>query len=479
MTRPPGMNSRFFSILVLLTVSAFAETAGRHFYVDPVLGKESADGLAATATGADGPVKTIARGLKFAQPGDTVHLAKATYRESAVFFNRQGEPDRPITLDGHGATLDGSEPLDPAQWQETAPGLFQCSDLLRHDDAVIQRWFFLQDGQPNHMGRTSKGARVPLKPVADLQPGEWTYVKDPASVPGDKHGDRGTFFIKLAPGQKLADAHLAAPLRSAGVQFSGTNQWLVIRNLTATHVYNDGFNIHGHCAHCVFENIRAIECGDDGISAHEDCQYRVDGFTSIGNSTGICDTGASVTDYHRVFIRDCLGVDLFFLDTGRHSITDAIVHSSAIHALNVSGSADAPTPCSLRLENVFISRLKTPETARLSKNSRLEASHVSFVNLSIQAPAGELRLTDSVIMEAEIVLGTDLKWQANHNRYAVHSIKVGARTYQPTEFSAYQTETTQDAASEWERTSMEKNGFPGGTGDRGASSTLLDQLPLE
>ena len=65
-------------------------------------------------------------------------------------------------------------------------------DLLRLDDAVISRWFFLWDGKMNHMGRTSKGKSAPLKKPAELQAGEWTYVKD-----------EDAFYLRLAPGQAL------------------------------------------------------------------------------------------------------------------------------------------------------------------------------------------------------------------------------------------------------------------------------------
>jgi len=129
------------------------------YYVDPAVGDDHANGLAAKAGGTNGPVKTIARAVKAAQPGDTVHLATAVFKESAVFHNRAGEPGKPITLDGHGATLDGSDALNPADWPEVSPGLFRNDNLLRLDDAVLQRWFFLWDGKMNHMGRTSKGLR--------------------------------------------------------------------------------------------------------------------------------------------------------------------------------------------------------------------------------------------------------------------------------------------------------------------------------
>src|SRR5437867_2250604 len=131
--------------LAFFTHADFARA--RDFYVDPSAGADKANGLAARPSGADGPVKTIARGIKLAGPGDTVHLAPVTFKEPAVFHNREGELGRPITLDGHGATLDGSEPLNPADWREAAPGLFRNDNLLRLDDAAIQRWFFLFDGR--------------------------------------------------------------------------------------------------------------------------------------------------------------------------------------------------------------------------------------------------------------------------------------------------------------------------------------------
>ncbi|MCB1245610.1 MAG: hypothetical protein KDN04_23060, partial [Verrucomicrobiae bacterium] len=129
----------------------------------------------------------------------------------------------------------------------------------------------------------------------------------------------------------------------------------MIRNLTATHPYNDGFNIHGDCRDVLFKNIRAIECGDDGISAHESAQYHVEGLVSIGNSTGICDTGTARTSYRKVFIADCVGFDLYFLDEGRYAVTDALVLSSAQNPFSVSGRAGGD--CRLMLGNVHLKRL--------------------------------------------------------------------------------------------------------------------------
>ena len=350
-------------------------------------------------------VKTIAAAIKLAQPGDTIHLQPIVYRDYAGFYGKMGEPGKPITLDGHGATLEGSDPLDPRKWNEMSPGLFEAKDLLpRLDDAIIMRWFFLWDGKMNHMGRTSKGKKAPFMRPQDLKPGEWTFVRDPAR---DKAGSTqifGAFFIRLADGQKLADARIFIPVRSAGVQFSGVNAHLVIRNLTATHPYNDGFNIHGDCRDIVFENIRAIECGDDGISAHDSAEYHVDGLVSVGNSTGITDTGTAKTTYRHVFLADNLAFDLYFLNDGRYAISDAVVLSSSEHALHVVGGKNQRSE--LRLDNVLIRRTGLAGAAFVSQDATLFAHRFTIEGDKLKADgkleydgtaAGRQELIESVV----------------------------------------------------------------------------------
>lgn len=326
---------------------------------------------------------SIAQAIRVAQPGDTIHLEPRVYHEYAGFQARKGEPGRPITLDGHGATLDGSEPLDPAQWREMAPDLYVADNLLPSlSDSVLGRWYFLFDGQMQRMGRTSKGRKAAFKAPAELQPGEWTFVRDPAREDPASKRVYGRFFIRLAPGQALAQAGIRLPVRVAGVQLSGDNAHLVIRNLTATHVYNDGFNIHGDCREVVFENIRAIECGDDGISAHESAQYRVDGLVSIGNSTGITDIGTAQTSYRNVFLARNVGYDLYFLDEGRYSVSKALIHSSAQNPLVITGRSGSG--CRVVLEQVHLKRLVEPRLGVVAQNAILEARHCTFEGLELQ-----------------------------------------------------------------------------------------------
>ena len=350
--------------------------------------------------GRDAP--SIAHAIKAAGPGDTIHLEPKVYHDYAGFYEKHGQPGKPIVLDGHGATLDGSAPLNPELWQEVEPGLFKAEKLLpRFDDAMLMRWFFVVDGKMQFMGRTSKGTKPPLKAVAELHPGEWTFVEQSTTPAPNSRILTGAFFLKLVPGTPLAQANIRIPVRSAGVQFGGKNSHLVIRNITATRPYNDGFNIHGDCHDVVFENIAAIDCGDDGISAHGTAKYRVDGFVSIGNSTGICDTGHAETSYHRVFISRCIGYDLFFLDHGRYRLSHAIIHSSAQNPFSVVGREDSS--CELALENIVFRRNGSPKAGYISATARVTGERVSLQNfeftnrgtLSITGQADERAILES------------------------------------------------------------------------------------
>ena len=328
-------------------------------------------------------VKTIAAAIKLAQPGDTVHLQPIIYHDFAGFFAKQGEPGKPVTLDGHGATIECADPLDPEKWKEVAPGVFANDNLLRLDDAVLMRWFFLWNGKMNHMNRTSKGHKAPFKKLEELQPGEWTFIEDKSREKPPSKQIFGTFYVKIPAGQKLADAHICAPMRSAGVQLSGANAHLVIKNITSTHPYNDGFNIHGDCRDVVFENIRAIECGDDGISAHEAAEYRVDGLVSIGNSTGIADTVKAHTSYNHVFIAGIHAIDLLFIMDGTYKVENAVILSSSEHPLTLgAGTGEHGT---LQLTNVLIRRLGKPVPLQVQKDATLHAQRLTVENTDVSA----------------------------------------------------------------------------------------------
>ena len=426
---------------------------GKELRVDPAGGDD---------TSAAGPFKTIARAIKLAAPGDTIHLAPAHYRECAVFVNKSGEPGRPITLDGHGATLDGAEPLKPGDWETVSPGLYRNRSLLRVDPAVLMRWFFVFDGRMNHMGRTSKGPSKPLKKPEELAPGEWTYVPDEPLVrkseggkPWDARKLAGAFYIKIDPEKTLADYRIEAPVRQNGVSLSGRCEHLEIRNVISTHVHNDGFNIHGYTRDIYFKNIKAVDCGDDGVSAHDDCQIRVNGLVSVGNSTGACDIGNSVTHYNRVFIKGCLGYDFFMLGSNAHSLSNSVIESSAARCVVIETErAGSNTVCTVAMDNVLIHRVAGTNDFRVGKGAVFNGRRLTLAGLNFLAADGSTGLHNSVVAGApqpEINIRKGARWQADGNLYDAHFIRLDQTFYSAKTFADYQRATGQDKSSRWSR----------------------------
>lgn len=430
------------TVIAALLVLSGTRLLGGDIYVDAEKGDDSGTGR----------VKTIARAIQIAAGGDTIHLvpARTPFKEMATFHNKSGAPGRPIVLDGHGATLSGCEPLRVEDWETRSPGLYRNSKLSAPQDSIIGRYYFIFDGKMHHMGRTSKGAKKPWIQPDQLQPGEWTYS-----------AEERAFYIKIRPGQRLDECRIETPMRANGVAFAGECNHIVIRNITATHVWNDGFNIHGKTRDIVFENIKAIDCGDDGLSAHDDCEVRVDNFVSVGNSTGICNVGNSTSVNERVFVRGCLAHGLYFLDSNKHIVRNSIVYASGEQSVVVRGDAKEGV-CTVQMENVAVIRddvraLNETRSGRVGditvgRRGVLEAKRLTLYGLGLQVAGGTGTLMNSVLGGEplrELVISADAKWRADGNVYGLAGIRLDQSVYAGKDFAAYCRATGQDGASRW------------------------------
>lgn len=447
--------------LYALFLAAALAARADNLYVDPANGDDAASGLSdATA------FKTIAKAVKVAKPGDTIHLAKAEYHEQVFFYDKKsGEPGKPITLDGHEATINGAVPLDPKHWKEVSPGLWsaEAEDLFRNTmrpkdfkdrgwvDAVVGRFSFVFDGKLNRMNHSIKAPGVPWKKPEELKPGEWTYQEPESHL-------FGTYFIKIDPAKKLTDSKIELPMINSAVQIHGDVRHLVIKNLTVTHVINDGFALtvgnepESKVRDILFENIRAVECCDDGLSAHGDCEVRVDGFEAVGCGTGIATCGTSVNT--RVVTRDIHGVDLLFI-FGTHVVSNSTIscHGNASPVLLQAMTTNHT--CSVALENVALVGDKTgterARTVRVDERCKLEMRRVTATDLSFtSAKDSVLAIRDSVISGGtRITVSEGGKWEADGNLYDLESLRVGQGNWTIADFEKSRAATGQDAASRW------------------------------
>ena len=162
-----------------------------------------------------------------------------------------GTPGNPITIDGQGSELIGSDPVSPEGWMlDEKTGVYQRSDLR-----VIRRFFLVMDG----------AAIFPSKEApANLPPGQWCEAG-------------GVIYFRPPAGKTPGDMAIEATVRINGIQIAGETTEIVIRNFNARYFANDGYNIHGNARAVAFHHCNARDMGDEGFSAHGTTETLLDG----------------------------------------------------------------------------------------------------------------------------------------------------------------------------------------------------------
>ncbi len=352
---------------------------------------------------ASGPFKTIAKALSKAGPGDTVNLAKGqVFKESVKIGNFAGEPGRPLTVDGHGALINGLVPLDLSLWAPAGEGLFKSESFYRNiissgelssykgdPKGLHYRFFFVFDGKMQRMGRTCKARCAPFKKPEALAPGEWTFDEGSSA-----------YYIKT-DGRSLADCKIEYPSLLNGVALSGNCSNIVIRGIAATGVVNDGFNIHGRSSNLRFESIVAFECGDDGVSAHEECDFDLDGFASYGNATGVCNIGKSKCGLSRMRLEGAVTKELYSMDEAVFDVRDSFVDaSSGEMPVSVAGNNSKGFFSKMKLRNVAIVNLSgSDKLISVQKSCSLEMDSCGALGIAMRGSSEDIKLADTLLSQ--------------------------------------------------------------------------------
>jgi len=246
-----------------------------------------------------------------------------------------GTLDRPEVFDGQGMLIDLGTRVSEHDWimdgdlWTSQPGFLksfghtpriagQTAGLFIGEIPItIPRDHEAEKGSPDMKSKC-------YFPPEKLKQGEMGYTKDGSLYfrwpkgckPGKAIGaDRGRFKPIILPAKNGVN----------GVSIACSN--IIIRNLTVKYAGNDGFNIHGHRRGIRLENIRALSCADEGISAHETTEMEVINSEIGWNgsiSGGVTDVNDAVTTYRNCIVHDNAGAAFSF--TGKaHRVYDSLI----------------------------------------------------------------------------------------------------------------------------------------------------------
>ena len=113
-----ALTLRTVACLLAVSLLPVAAAAGRDIHVSNIAGDDTFTGrVSQSVAGRSGPVRTIGKALRLAQAGDRIVVANTgqPYRESIslVGTRRSGYSQQPFSIEGNGATLDGSVAVPP------------------------------------------------------------------------------------------------------------------------------------------------------------------------------------------------------------------------------------------------------------------------------------------------------------------------------------------------------------------------------
>jgi hypothetical protein len=228
-------------------------------------------------------------------------------------------------FDGHGVVIDLGTNVNDHPWKQegdlwTSRGpLLQRSPILAGQTAGL-----FVDEQPIAVPRNIQKERVhPEKKgfcyvdPASLQPGQMGFAED------------GSLYFRWPANNRPGSARLVLPAKAGVSAVTIACSHIVVRNVTAKHAGNDGFNMHNRWTGIRLENIRALSNGDEGISAHDEVEMTVDGAEIAWNgsaSGGVADVNQCSTNYRNCVAHDNAGAAFHFSGKS-HSISDSKIYN--------------------------------------------------------------------------------------------------------------------------------------------------------
>ena len=348
-------------IVALSLVLIFgAALSAAEIYVDYEKGNKKNPGTKEAA------LDCFARAIRKAKAGDTIYILPSAkpIRDTILVRKKVGAAGKPIIIDGMNNIFLGTDPLDMKKWKEFKPGYFSLP--LTFGSNMASRFYMTRNGKAVRMGRFNKASgSKKFKTVDELQPGDWTLVR--GKLLGGKNKKHPAYayecVIRVPEGFKNpAEAGFEIPQnrRISGVNIANECHYIHFRNIIVKHFFNDGYNIHGNCRNIIFENIAAVECGDDAISAHETGLIYVKNMVAIGCSTAICHINQSENHHENVYAEKILGRDIFLTESTRNSLVNGWFKADSIGGFRLTTRKDTKQTFVMKNVRMINSNPKAP-----------------------------------------------------------------------------------------------------------------------
>lgn len=236
---------RRFALVLLLVFSA-SNARGGDIFVNNVSGDDRNTGRTnSISEGSGGPISTIAKALRIARKGDRIILTNTgvPYKESISLQggDNSGFDFAPFIIQGNGAVLDGTAPIQIEDWK------FVQGDVYCFAPTYKQYQQLYLDGKP------AKRIKVESRNQLDkLEPMTWDLVDGMIFFCSEKDVDPGNYRITYT-------AH-----RTGITLYEVRNVQIV--DLTVQGFQLDGINAHSNCYNTELVSITSRGNGRSGVS---------------------------------------------------------------------------------------------------------------------------------------------------------------------------------------------------------------------
>lgn len=259
-------------------------------------------------------------------------LSAAEVSHTPLALKKGGTAEAPVVVDGKGMIIDLGIDVTAHAWRKEGD-LWTASARLSEWDPVAPGMFtglFIDDlpvlvglDQPAQAKREKGDERNRYLPPAALPAGQMGCTAD------------GLIYFRWPTGVKPDGAHLFIPPKPNTSCVSIECPYITVRNVTARHASNDGFNIHGAYQGIRLENVHAFANTDEGISAHDRVEMQVVDSEIAWNASydgGVVDAGDSTTSYDRCVVHDNLSgkAAAFKFFGGTHRVTNTTIYNQKI-----------------------------------------------------------------------------------------------------------------------------------------------------